>query len=85
MSTVFTEALAQPSLDECLEHIMDALGIDSGDVAGQHFGTRDMQRWAALEPFDRARLLRPWLLDELLRSADPVPPPGVPINEEDEE
>ena len=59
-------ALRCTTLDECVLTIQDALGIKTGDVAGQCFSDNDRKTYAALSvASERAYFIKSWLGAEL--------------------
>lgn len=63
---VFEEALSFDRLDMTVKVIQDALGITTGDVAGQCFSDDDRKTYAALESAgERAYFIKSWLGAEL--------------------
>ncbi len=70
---VFARALRADTLDAALKIIMDALGIKTGDVAGQCFSKRDAETYEALvNGYRRAEFLKSWLSSELDDAAERV-------------
>lgn len=59
-------AIAAPTIDEAIKPIQDALGITSGDVAGEYFSPyADAAVWGKLPTHDRVLLIAGWLKDEV--------------------
>lgn len=64
---VLAKALLSGDLDLTVKTIQDALGIQTGDVAGQEFSARDRATYKAIYRADqRAEFIRSWLVAELL-------------------
>lgn len=60
------DALASRSLDACVLSVQQALGIETGDVAGQHFSRDDEKTFAGLTTaYQRAEFIASWVRAEL--------------------
>lgn len=66
---MLTHALAQTSLDASLKVIMDAVGIHTGDTAGQFFDRQTIKNWSTYTPRERSNFLAPWFAAELREAA----------------
>ena len=70
---ILQEALKSDNLDYTVKTIQDALGIETGDVAGQEFSGDDFVTYGKLNnAYQRAEFISSWLKAELDDAAEAI-------------